>query len=171
MNAPREFRPESIPRRGEWTAWTLTIIAVAAGLVLRAQVEKIPVTAVIFILFFLFSALSISLSHWIDHITVLTLKPEGVDFRNGLRNVTLKWDAIQEIRVFPSRFGAKAHIIGLEAHFNFRTMSEVTYKGETRGYMGFAQGEFIIQQILKNSALQEIALVDQTDQTRYYARP
>ncbi len=171
MNAEREFRPEPIPRRGEWTAWTLTIVTLAAGLFLRAQTGQMPVIATIFIGILLLSAVSISLSNWMDRNTVLTLNPKGVAFRNGLRDVSLWWAEVQEVQVFASQFGAKVHVMGPDSTFNFRTMSEVTYKGQVRGRMGFVQGDFIIQQILKNSGLEELAAAEPSQEGRYYARP
>jgi hypothetical protein len=171
MNAERKFRPEPIPRRGEWTAWTLTIITLAAGLFLRTQIGKMPLIAAIFIGILLLSALSISLSNWMDRNTVLTLKPEGVAFRNGLRDVLLGWAEIIAVQVFASQFGAKVHVMGPGSTFNFRTMSEVTYKGQARGQIGFVQGEFIIQQILKNSGLEETSSPDVSREGRYYVRP
>ena len=108
----REFRPELIPRKGEWTAWILAIIASSVWLTLRWRLLDVPVAALIFVAFLLLSASSISLGNWVDRKTVLSLSPAGVSFRNGLRNVSLKWDQIRELRVLPDRWGERVHIWG-----------------------------------------------------------
>jgi hypothetical protein len=168
MNSTHEFRPESISRRGEWMTWVLTVISLAALAFLHTQTAQVSIWYYIFVLFMLFTAASISLSNWMDRNTVLTLKPDGIDFRNGLRNVSLQWDQLSEVRVFPSRFGKQVYIQGEFSHFNFRTLSVLERKGEVRNQMGFAQGEHIIQQILTASRLEQ---VDQSGKGNYYARP
>lgn len=168
MQATREFHPERISRWSEAILWALAFLSLAIWFFLRLRGEGIHVLTTLFVLFMLFVAASTSLSNWMERKTVLILKPAGVDFTNGLRNISLAWDEIQEIRVIPSRFGKQVQISGADAHFQFRTLSVVERKGEIRAQMGFAAADFILEQILKSSGLKEI---DHTDQGRYYARP
>jgi len=164
----REFRPELISRKGEWTAWILSIIALASLGVAWIWGTGMSWAGIVFVLILLLSAGSISLGNWVDRKTVLSLIPEGVGFRNGLRNVSLKWDQIQELRVLPDRWGERVHVWGTESRFNFRTLGEVKVRGELKGRVGFAEGESILQEILESSNLQEI---EQNENGRYYARP
>ena len=115
-----------------------------------------------------FAAASTSLSNWSDSRTVLRIKPEGIDFTNGLRNVSLAWNEIQEVRINRTRFGKLVQILGANAHFQFRTLSVIERGGKIRAQMGFAASDFILEQILKFSDLQEM---DPSDQGRYYVRP
>jgi len=168
MDSIVEFHTERISRRGEAILWVLALTSLAAIIVLRSQKLDVSIWHLAFVLLMLVSAASTSLGNWMDRNTLLTLRPDGVDYRNGLRDVSLTWDEIQEVLIFPSRFGNLVHVIGSNAHFRFRTMSESTHKGNVRDRMGFAQGEFIIEQILKYSGMQEI---DQTGKSRSYNRP
>jgi len=118
-------------------------------------------------IFFLFAALSISLGNWIDRRTLMRIEPSGVSFRNGLRNVHLEWPEINRIEVLNSSLGSKVRVYGEKAHFNFRTLGEFKVGGETKGRMGFAEGETILRIILKNSELIE---VEHAGNSYYYAR-
>jgi len=168
MNAHRTFHPEKMSRRSEGILWGLAAISVAAWIFLRTQVETGSPWNLVFVVLMVLSAASITLGNWMDRNTVLTLRPDGLDFRNGLRDIHLRWDEIQEVRVFPSRWGNLVHVIGKETGFNFRTLSEVQLKRNSNRRMGFAQGKFIIERILENSGLKEI---EQPENGRYYARP
>ena len=176
MNAPREFRPELLSRRSEFFNWALAVIALATWVFLRSQVIAVSGWYLVFVLMMMSLAVSTSLSHWIERNTLLTLKPEGIDFNNKLRNISLKWEQVQEIRVDTTRFGNQVFVAGVLDHttashntnFTFRTLSVYKHKGEVRNKMGFAAGDFIIKQILKSSGLEPI---ENSGQNRYYARP
>jgi hypothetical protein len=168
METTREFHPEGLSRRAEALTWVLALISLAAFVVLGALTTAVSLWQIAFVILMLFMAGSASLGNWMDRNTALTLKPDGVHFHNGLRDVSLQWDEIRELQVFPSQWGDRVDVVGAGTHFRFRTMSEFVSRGKTRSRMGFTQGEFIIQKILNHSGLQEI---DQVENSRYYARP
>jgi hypothetical protein len=168
MNTIRTFHPEKMSRRAEAILWGLAAISMAGWILLRTQNQTGSPWNLVFVVLMVLSAASITLGNWMDRNTVLTLRPEGLDFRNGLRDIHLRWDEIQEVRVLPSNWGNQAHILGKETGFNFRTLSKVQLKGKSSSRMGFAQGMFIIERILENSGLKEI---EQPEKGHYYARP
>lgn len=168
MEMAREFHPERLSRRGEVITWGLALITLAGLIYVRSQTATLSIWHYVFTTLMLLLAASATLGNWMDRSTVLTIKTIGLHFRNGLRDVQLKWNEIEVVQVFPSRWGDQVHVVGVDAHFSFRILSEFTFRGKTKGRMGFAGGEFIIQTILKNSALGE---VDHTESGRYYARP
>lgn len=163
----REFHPEHLSRRGELTAWGLTFVVGLAWFVFSQSRLKSPVAFPILEAFLLFSALSISLGNWVDHHTVIRLGTEGIDFENGLRKASLKWEEINKIIVYPSAWGKKIQLIGSQAYISFRTLGEVKYLGESRGRMGFAEGELILQRILEAAHLGEMK---KSNAGYYYAR-
>jgi hypothetical protein len=168
-NAPLtgEFRPELLSRRGEGLAWLTTFLSFSAWWILsftgRTVLSVVPFMSV----FFLLAAASISLGNWVDRKTVLRLEETGVTFKNGLRRANLAWDHIQEIQVFGSSWGRKVRVIGDKAHFDFRTLGELTMAGEVKGRMGFREGEQILRQILFSTGMKE---VDHSRNSYYYAR-
>ena len=166
MESVQEFHPERIPRQGERNAWLLTGAAVAAYLLLW-RLSAASLLMLIMVAFLLVSAIFISLSNWIDRHTVLTLQAEGITFRNGLRTVSLNWAEIEKLSVLPDRWGARVRVAGKSALITFRMLSEVNFQGKLRGQMGFAEGEAILQRILRSSGLQEIKT---GEKGRYYAR-
>jgi len=168
MSEVREFHPELIPRKGERTAWLLLLIALVFLAVSLWRAEALTWLAVVLVLMLFFSAGSISLGNWVDRKTALRLAPDGVRFQNGLREVILRWDEIQAINVMETAWGQRVQVRGPATHLTFRTLGEVWMQGELRGQMGFAQGEFILKEILRNSGL---TLTETTEKVRYYSRP
>lgn len=146
------FTPELLPRRGEWNAWIFALAA-TVGVVIIQTWAIVPSWAWFFVAFLYFSALSISLGNWMDRHTRLTLFPDGVAYENGLRRARLGWDEIQTVRVLPARWGRTVQVIGKSSHFSFNTLGEVQFRGELRGRTGFAQGEAILDSVIRSAGL------------------
>jgi len=165
-NEKREFRPELISRRGEWTAWGLALAA-SLGIWLLNRNGYVPIWAWIFWAFLLFSGVSISLGNWLDRNSVIWLESDGIRFENGLRRVRLRWPEIQKVTVLPSRWGKSVQVIGEKSHFSFKTLGEVKFQGEVRGRTGFSEGQAILDVILHEANLE---LVEESNNAYYYAR-
>lgn len=168
MEADLIFRPETISRQGERNAWILTGFALIIELLLLWRLSSLPVWSTLLTAFLLLSAVFISLSNWVDRKTILILQPEGIEFRNGLRNVSMQWDQVENVSVVADRLGQRVHIAGAQANFNFRMVSEVEIRGKVGGKMGFSEGEMILKEIINASGL---SLKESKNQDRYYARP
>jgi hypothetical protein len=162
----REFRPELLPRRGEWTAWALALAA-SVGMWFLHRDGYIPAWAWIFWAFLLFSSASISLGNWLDRTTVIWLEAGGIRFENGLRRVRLGWSEIQKVAILPARWGRSVQVIGEKSHFGFKTLGEVQFQGEVRGRTGFPEGQVILDVILHEAGL---VLVEESNNAYYYAR-
>ena len=165
-NDPREFHPELLSRRGEWTAWALTLAA-SIGMWFLNRSGYIPAWAWIFWAFLLFSSLSISLGNWLDRNTVIWLEADGIRFEDGLRRVRLNWQEVQKVAVLPARLGKTVQVIGERSHFEFKTLGEVQFQGQVRGRTGFLEGQAILDVILREAGL---VLVEESDNAYYYAR-
>jgi hypothetical protein len=157
LEAQTVFRPELLSRRGEFIAWGTSVLVFLGWLILSLNGRHVPF-AVPFLWITLFlAALAISLGNWMDRKTELRLDAGGVTYKNGLRYAALKWNEIIEIRVFPSKWGKKVHVLGESAHFNFRTLGEVKVQDEVKGRMGFTEGDKILSIMLEQTNLKEIA--------------
>jgi len=167
MSEPQTFSPELLSRRGEATAWSLAMVA-AAGLYFLSQRQTVPYWAWFFVAFLVFSAASISLGNWVDRRTLIHLESGGVAFENGLRRTHLVWNEINEVRTAPARWGISVQVIGGQAHFSFSTLGEMQFQGQVRGRTGFAQGKFILDEIIQSSGLTKTT---QTGQFLTYSRP
>lgn len=162
-----EFRPVLLSRRGEMIGWGLALLLAAVWLFLNLTGREAP-AALAFLTAFLFaSAASISLGNWMDRRTVIRLEGDGVTFDNGLRHTRMQWQDIRQVQVLPSNWGRKVRVIGSQAYFAFRTLGEVKIQGETKGRMGFVEGEKILRQILKRAGLSK---VEQQGAVYYYVR-
>jgi hypothetical protein len=162
----REFRPELLSRRGEWTAWALALAA-GVGMWFLNLSGYIPAWAWIFWVFLLFSGVSISLGNWLDRSAVIQVEADGIRFENGLRPVRLGWRDVQKVAVLPARWGKSVQVIGENSHFGFKTLGEVQFQGEVRGRTGFPEGQAILDVILRETGL---VLVEESNNAYYYAR-
>ena len=167
VSETREFKPEQLPRRGELNAWLLAVAAFIGLMALNRALTVVPGWAWILSGFLVFSALSISFGNWMDRNTYLVLDSDGISFENGIRRARLRWHEVQKVAVLPSRLGKSVQVLGEKSHFDFKTLSEVEYKGEVRGRTGFADGKAILDVILREA---DLALIEESNNAYYYAR-
>lgn len=154
MDLPADFRPEVSTRRGEVTAWGLAILAFVGWALLSARGVRVSWLYIFLALFLLLSGLAISLTNWVERRTVLRLETDGVSYENGLRRARMAWNEIQRVQVEPGNLGNLVRVFGDgRQYFSFRTLGEVLLHGETRGRVGFTQGEAILTTIVEKSGL------------------
>lgn len=169
-----EFTPELVSRRGEMIAWGSTLLVCLAWITLSQVGQRIHIAVPMLALILLLASLSISLGNWMDRKTLISIDSESISFRNGLRKVQFQWEDIQQVRVTPSTWGDKVHVIGNQAHFEFRTLGEVKVQGEIKGRMGFSEGNLILERILKETNLipahQHVRETANHKRTSYYQK-
>ena len=166
MLTTREFRPELMPRRGEWMAWLAGIGMVIGLFLATSRWGAQPFIFWMFAVFLLFSAVSISLGNWMDRRTVLRVGADGISFESGVRSVRLSWPEVQNVAVIPTRLGKRVQVQGAQSHFTFKTMSESTLGGQAIR-TGFADGQEILETVLEESGLR---VKTEKDGMVYYAR-
>lgn len=150
---PREYRPDLLPRRGEWNAWALTLLTGVLLVPLRMALGVVPVLAWVLWAVLLLSALTISLGNWADRHTVLRLEAGGLFYSNGLRRVRLPWEDVQKLVVFTDRLGQQAQVVGARSRFGFRLLSTMTYPAGSSARFGFARGQEIVETIVAAAGL------------------
>lgn len=157
FEAQTTFHPELLSRRGEFIAWGTSLIVFLGWLIISFKGCQVPFAVPFLGIILVLAALAVSLGNWMDRKTKLRVDTDGVNYENGLRYAALKWNEINEIRVFPSKWGKKILVLGATAHFNFRTLGEVKVQDEVKGRMGFAEGDKILSMMLEQANLKEIA--------------
>jgi hypothetical protein len=162
-----EFHPELLSRKGEMIAWGSALLVGLAWLVVSLRGQPVILAVPILTVLLVLSGLSISLGNWMDRHTLILISDNGITFKNGLRNVELRWQEIRQVRVLPVHWGKKVQVFGDKVYFEFRTLGEVKLQGELKGRMGFAKGDEILRQIVLNGNLH---IVDQVGEGYYYAR-
>lgn len=111
---------------------------------------------ILFLVLFFFVAAGTSLSNWMERRSVLGIGPAGISFTNGLRQVSLAWDQIEEVHVLPGRWGKSVHVIGAEGHFHFQLGGKVVVMGQERERMGFSEGEQILGELFRQTDLKPV---------------
>lgn len=163
----REFNPEQVSRRGEMIAWGCAVLVGALWMVLVFTGQSVNWAILLLEVFLIFAGTSISLGNWMDRHSLIRLSQDEVSFKNGLRNVQMNYQDINEVRVLPTRWGSKVQVIGKDSYFEFRTLGEVKIGGELRGRMGFEKGDEILNAIVMAGNLEKI---DKPGEGYYYAR-
>lgn len=170
--AQREYRPTLISRRGEVIAWGSFLLVGVTWIILIVRGQSYCLAVPILTIILFLAALSISLGNWMDRQTVLCIKQDSISYQNGIRNVEIRWENIQEVQVLPAQFAKKIHVIADQAHFHFQMLGEVKVHGQVKGRVGFTEGEVILDEIIERSILHETQTQEQ-DQSEigvYYAR-
>lgn len=168
LSARQEFRPVFASRRGEFYAWTLTLIVLFVLRFVPGLQGIYSVLGIFLAVFFGLSAVLISLNNWMERATVLAMHVDRVIFRNGLRNVALKWDDIARVEVAQRPSGRRVQVIGEQAHFAFYTQGAVKLGNRTGEPTGFEQGEAILETILQQTLFTRTNT--STEDVYYYAR-
>lgn len=167
LSAVQEYRPLLLTRRSELVSWIITGITLFGWLYFRQNIPALTNLMLVFFALALFTALGSSYGNWMDRSTVLRVSPDGLAYRNGLQNIQMPWQDIQEMHLLESRLGRKVHLIGSRRQFSFRMMSELQAFGRQREQTGFAKGEEIVDAILQFSGL---SLKNDSGSGKYYAR-
>jgi hypothetical protein len=173
METPVEVRPERFSRQGEAMAWGLTILAMVGWGLIAGRGLRAPLLYQLISGFVTLTALSLSLTNWVDRSTVIRLDDEGVRFENGLRKVRLRWNEVLRVQVVPMNLGKLVRVVGARTYFTFRTLAEVSLHGKTRSKVGFAAGDQLLQEILERSGLHSMPPVDAGERPSdgyYYSR-
>ena len=150
-----EFLPVQIPRKGEYIAWSLAAVGFLCWALLLFTGSQVQNSLKIITLLITISALLISLSNWVDRNTHLLLDNGGISYYNGLRRTRLAWDDIRQVDVIPSLWGKRVRVIGTNTFFDFRTVGEVAFRGQTRLRLGFEKGEQILQRVIASAQLKK----------------
>lgn len=167
INTVQEFRPISTSRRSEIGSWFMVAASGFAWWILSQQGSSLAIFMILFLLLFLFLAAGTSLANWMERRTILRIQADELNFSNGLRDVSLAWNKIQQVHVMPSRWGRSVHVFGEFKHFHFKMAGNVNVLGQTSARVGFENGVEILQTIIERSGLQPV----KRDQPgKFYAR-
>lgn len=150
----RVYRPLVLPRQSEFTIWALSILTVIGWYFFASRIAVLSGLFIFLFLILLFIGVGTSLGNWMDRNTELTMREEGISFRNGLRDVSMAWDQIKKVEVLPSRLGDTVHVVGELRHFHFRVNSEVQAVGGKKARIGFEKGTEIIGKLISQSRLE-----------------
>ncbi len=78
-----EYRPELLSRRGEYVAWGIALVAIAAWVILHLTDNPVFGGLTFLTVLLALSGIAISLGNWMDRRTILRLEPDGVWYDNG----------------------------------------------------------------------------------------
>lgn len=151
----RVYHPELISRRGELTAWGLALVIIVALIIIVYLSNRVNPFLLGLAILLCLSGLGISLGNWMDRHTVIRINSIGIEYQNGLRHSQFTWDQIRRVEVYSHKWGDKVRVLSDDNHFDFRKYGEVKVGGETKGVMGFTNGDQILDTIIEESKLTE----------------
>ena len=166
------YKPELVSRRSEFVAWMSAVLVNGTWIVLLLLGQPLSFWLLILGIPLFLIAFGMSLGNWMERCTILKLDLEGIYFSNGLRNVQLDWEEIQEIRVLPAQWGRKVQVFGEQSYFGFYTLGEVEANGRVLGRTGFVDGERVLEQAIERAELRDIKqiVVGNQQEGYYYSR-
>lgn len=154
------YKPEILTRNPEFIAWGLTFASLV-GIVILQMTSEVPVWAWTLFGLFLFSGAVISFGNWVDRATKIEITAENIHFRNGLRDVTMRWEEVEYVWEGKGRVGRMVQVMAKDRHFSFTLPSEMKFQGQVKSKVGFPEGETIRDLILRSAAL--TAVKDQSN--------
>jgi hypothetical protein len=107
LSTSQVYQPVQNSRRSEIQAWILTFVLIVTIIFVPIESGMVKVGSFLMLGFFGLSAMVIFLGNWIDRRTFLGMDENGIDFRNGLRNVQFMWEEVEKVQVHPSNAGDK----------------------------------------------------------------
>ena len=169
LSNPQEFQPLRTSPRLEILLWGASVLVVSLAVFVPGYLSNAGFCINTLLFFSILSAILLSLNSWNERKKLLRLDNGGVSFRNGLRQVEMKWDEISRVQIIPSNIGDKIIVQSENTMFIFHTLGEMKVKGEVKDRTGFEQGQAILETILGRSGLAEMER-RQDNSSYYYVR-
>jgi hypothetical protein len=155
LKTPQEFHPLVGSRRTEIFAWLLAIIILLTPWIRPTMSGIWQLFTVLFVGFFCLSAVFISFGNWLERHTSLILADNGIEYKNGIRNVSMGWEEIKEVRIYPYGKSSKVVVYNDHEYFSYQMLTKVSTKGKWKIRYGFDKGEEILEMILQRSNLHD----------------
>jgi hypothetical protein len=136
-------------------AWLLFGIALMVGVYMLFFNFDLPIVFWVASTLLLFVALAISLSHWLEGHTTITLTVAGVQYESPIRKVAFTWYEIEELWCGKIRGGWRYMVSGSDAAFRFQSLIVIRSGSGREVQTGFREGQKIAQAIYQAADLRE----------------
>lgn len=148
LSTDRVYKPVQNSRKPEIYAWLL-FVAITTLLVAIPNSGFLRIAGILLMIFFLFSAIAMSIGNWMNRNTKLKLTQQGVVFENALQTVDMGYKNISRVEVHSRRVNDKIIVVGdNERSFGFDLYNEIFLNNKSGGAVGFRDGELILETIL-----------------------
>jgi hypothetical protein len=147
----RTFSPAAVDRRGEGVGWLLTA-GLAAGLaVIFWRSGGVPWLGLVLLVILIGLSSLVSLGNWLESNTTIRLDVAGIEERQPLHSVALRWDEILELWAWPASRGWRILVRGTGGQILFRTGERLVSARGPELRLGFPQGEQLAARV-RNAA-------------------
>lgn len=154
LSTDLSYKPIINSRRSELMAWIFSISLIVIQFA-QPVTGFFKVGGILLAIFFLLSAIIISLGNWTNRKTVLRIREVGIDLDNGIKMITFKWQDIIRIEVFTGRFNDKISLITESGRMNFDIAVSDDNKSATSQRFGFQEGDEILKILLDRSKVSQ----------------
>jgi hypothetical protein len=139
------FRPPKLPLRGAILAWGSTgLLAIAVALRVW-RTSQFDCMANALLSFFLFAAMLITLSRWIDTRTEITADLTSIAYRSPFRAVELDWSKIDEIRSIQAGHAWRVSVHSSGSAFSFRVSESSQASTSVASILALPRGAYLTQ--------------------------
>lgn len=149
----RSFRPYPPDRKGEILAWVITLGAVLIGVLMRSRTGEWPAVTIGLALFTGLAAASITFGNWVDRATRIWVTQEEVQYRNGLRTLTIRWEDVRGLSAYPLARGWRIEVENPAGRLSFRTPAELKFASLEGMWIGIQDGHELVRVLIAGARL------------------
>lgn len=140
----KTYNPNQNNRRSEFFIWMLTLLLMAlSGYLINNGLENLIIN--IGVIGMVITALFLSFGNWIDRNSSLTLSKSNLTYSSGFRNISLGWDEIHELYVYPGKYADRIFVMGQNRRITFSLQKDL--KNNATAKLGFPKGNEIMNKI------------------------
>jgi hypothetical protein len=139
------FQPTAIPRRGGVIAWFAAFLIGIVSMITIFKSGKIPCLTMAFFLFFLFAAVLITFSHWVDSKTSILVSPSQISYQSPFRSFLQNWDQISELNLIRAGHFWRVTIRGEQSFFMIRVDAGLTSKTAPERILALPDGDRLVR--------------------------
>jgi hypothetical protein len=152
LSTPQSFKPLKNNRRSELIAWLFAILLVVVKIMFPAY-GFFRIGGSILALFFLFSAVIMSIGNWVSRNSELRISEKGIWYFNGARKSSFHWKDIIRVEVYSGRFNDRINVVSTSGNIYFDIIGDGVINERKFSPTGYADGEEILETILNKTNL------------------
>jgi hypothetical protein len=153
------FEPTAIPRKGGIIAWVASLLIGIVVIIRITESRQFPCLTFVLFLFFLFAAILITFSYWVDSKTLIRVAPSQLSYQSPFRRFLKNWDQISEINAHKGGHFWRIVVSGKQLFFTFSVGEERDSKTQPERVLALPHGDRLARIICGMANLSQIEKV------------
>lgn len=150
------FQPTAIPKKGGLIAWAAAFLIGIAAMITIFKSGQIPCLTMAIFLFFLFAAILITFSHWVDSQTSILVTPSQISYQSPFRRFLQNWDQISELTLIKAGHFWRVTIRSEHSFFMIRVDAGLASKPSPERILALPNGDRLVRIICGMANLSQV---------------